>query len=205
MQSQVDRESFLLIDEADFILTDGLQQVENPKCVGLTATAFGEQYAVEREHLERQGFHLLDSKMGGFIHPDIATTKATLAQFFAESEGYAKLVFATPGVALTTFEKTQQPSERDCEDLARLKCLAAQDVLLVTKPELMRGVDYRVEAGTQGISLLIMSKFSNTRAYVQALGRVGRFTEKARRFVWDGVVGTPVDEHAEVLLMAELR
>ena len=133
-----------------------------------------------------------------------ATTKATLAQFFAESEGYAKLVFATPGVALTTFEKIQQPSERDCEDLAHLKCLAAQDVLLVTKPELMRGVDYRVQAGTQGISLLIMSKLANTRAYVQALGRVGRFTEKARRFVWDGV-GTPVDEHAEVLLMAELR
>ena len=195
----MDRESFLLIDEADFILIDGLQQVENPKCVGLTATAFGEQYAVERLHLERQGFRLLDSKMRGFIDPNIAT----IAQFFAESAGYAKLVFATED-ALTTFEKTQQPSERDCEDLAHLKCLAAQDVLLVTKPELMRGVDYRVQAGTQGISLLIMSKLANTRAYVQALGRVGRFTEKARRFVWDGV-GAPVDEHAEVRLMAELR
>ena len=68
-------------------------------------------------------------------------------------------------------------------------------MLLVTDTDLMRGVDYRVLAGTMGISLLIMSSFENKRAYVQALGRVGRFHEKAKRFVWDQLT-EPVDEMA---------
>ena len=85
-----------------------------------------------------------------------------------------------------------QPLFTDCDDLDRLKRLIAQDVLLVTKPALMRGIDYRVKQGTMGISLLVMSPFENKRAYVQALGRVGRFHEKARRFVWDQLQ-EPVD------------
>ena len=68
----------------------------------------------------------------------------------------------------------------------------------------MRGVDYRVTTGTMGISLLIMSDFANRRAFVQALGRVGRFNEKCKRFLWDELE-TPVNALAEVAHMAALR
>ena len=98
----------------------------------------------------------------------------------------------------------QRPDEVDCHDLGRLKRLGSHDLILVKQPKLMRGVDYRVTTGTMGISLLIMSDFANRRAYVQALGRVGRFNEKCKRFVWDQL-GSPVNSLTEVAHMAALR
>ena len=92
----------------------------------------------------------------------------------------------------------------DCKDLNRLKRLSSHDLLLVTDPILMRGVDYRVKTGTMGISLLIMSDFANRRAFVQALGRVGRFNERCKRFVWDKLEA-PVNCKLQVANMAALR
>ena len=77
-------------------------------------------------------------------------------------------------------------------------------MLLVTDLVLMRGIDYRVKSGTMGISLLVMSGFCNKRSYVQALGRVGRFHEKAKRFVWDQLQ-EPVDKMAQIALVGTLR
>ena len=57
-------------------------------------------------------------------------------------------------------------SATDCYDLERLQNLTSKDVMVVTDAALMRGVDYRVQTGTEGISLLIMSCFESTRAYV---------------------------------------
>ena len=45
---------------------------------------------------------------------------------------------------------------------------------------LMRGVDYRCETG---IDLFIDSALMNERAYLQALGRVGRCDDKCSRYV----------------------
>ena len=77
-------------------------------------------------------------------------------------------------------------------------------MFLVTNKKLMRGVDYRVLSGTEGISLLVMSCFESTRAYIQALGRVGRFNEQAKRFIWDRLQET-VDKDAEIGTIARLR
>ena len=49
-----------------------------------------------------------------------------------------------------------------------------------------------------------MSDFANRRAFVQALGRVGRFNEKCKRFVWDKLE-SPVNSSTEVAHMAALR
>ena len=177
----------------------------NQNVIGLTATAFNEDFELERLHLERQGFKIYNSGLSGFIDPATATSKATVQQFFKQSEGYAKLIFAQGSAAETFLEQAiQPPNETDCKDLERLKHLVEQDVLLVRNTDLMRGIDYRVAAGTMGISLLIMSGFENKRAYVQALGRVGRFHEKAKRFVWDQLPQT-VDEMAQMRLMGVLR
>ena len=87
-------DSFLLIDEADFILIDGCQQVANVKVVGLSATAFNDSFAYERDFLESQGFVCRDSNLRGYIDPSTATTVATINEFIAKSAGFAKLVFA---------------------------------------------------------------------------------------------------------------
>ena len=55
----------------------------------------------------------------------------------------------------------------------------------------MRGVDYRVLQGhgdTQGIALFIMTRFDTQRAFIQGLGRVGRYGEEERRFVLEGLM-----------------
>ena len=63
--------------------------------------------------------------------------------------------------------------------------LTQDDVFLVTDRELTRGIDYRVAPGTKGISLLVMSPSANQRAYVQLLGRCGRYNEACLRSVWN--------------------
>jgi hypothetical protein len=54
-----------------------------------------------------------------------------------------------------------------------LRNLTPDDCLIVTKVHLMRGVDYHCKV--HGIDLLVARDFPHTRAYVQGLGRVGRY------------------------------
>ena len=68
----------------------------------------------------------------------------------------------------------------------------------------MRGVDYRAAKGTQGISLLIMGTFTSTRAYVQGLGRVGRYNENCLRFLWKHLK-TPVDDVSQDKIVGQLK
>lgn len=50
----------------------------------------------------------------------------------------------------------------------------------------MRGIDYQTKAA-DGIELLICDKFSNHRAYSQAINRVGRNAQRCNRFHLDTV------------------
>lgn len=76
--------------------------MENSNVIGLSATAFNEDFGLEKDHLQGQGFKLYDSGLQGFIDPDTATTKANITEYFSQSDGYAKLVFAQ-GNAVETF------------------------------------------------------------------------------------------------------
>ena len=88
--------------------------------------------------------------------------------------------------------------------MSKLKQLTSADTLLVTKEELTRGVDYRAAKGTPGIALLVMSASPNQRAYLQLLGRVGRYREPCKRFIWDQLAA-PVDLDQQIALLAKLR
>ena len=92
----------------------------------------------------------------------------------------------------------------NCKDLARLKQLNQNDVLLVTDTELSRGIDYRAAEGTIGIALLVMSSTQSQRAYVQLLGRVGRYREPCKRFVWDQLDET-VCPNLKAMLLNKLK
>ena len=158
----MDSDRFLLIDEADFILLDGAQKVLNKRVVGLSATAFTGGFVQEREHLEKQKFAVLESNMKGYIHPDVHVKKAHIKEFCTKSAGFAKLVFAKgKAVERFNYNTTITRSRIDCRDLAVLKQLTHKDLFIITDPELMRGVDYRVLSGTMGISLFIMSGFDS--------------------------------------------
>ena len=72
-------------------------------------------------------------------------------------------------------------------------------VVIVSDPMRMRGVDYRSESG---FVLVIARTLPNTRALIQALGRVGRYSEPCQRFVEPGV--TPVDMKLEKQMFGDL-
>ena len=58
-------------------------------------------------------------------------------------------------------------------------------VLIQTQEWLMRGLDYKT-ADPRGIALLICSGTTSHRAYLQALGRVGRYAANCSRFTLAG-------------------
>ena len=76
----------------------------------------------------------------------------------AQSHGYAKLVFC----AESDFPSSHVTST-NCRDMSRLKMLTRDDVMVITDPELTRGVDYRFAkgTGTKGIALFVMRAVSN--------------------------------------------
>ena len=75
---------------------------------------------------------------------------------------------------------------------------------MITDPTLTRGVDYRAAEGTTGIALLVMSACVSERAYVQLLGRVGRYRDPCRRFVWSDL-GQVIDMKEQARLICQLR
>ena len=58
--------------------------------------------------------------------------------------------------------------------------------LIVTDPELMRGIDYRAAIGkdteSDGIDLLVARSFNSPREVEQGLSRVGRYNEPSGRY-----------------------
>ena len=69
----------------------------------------------------------------------------------------------------------------DISDMEALRSLTEKDMLIITKPLLLRGFDYKSSA-PRGINLLMMSPVSSARALLQALGRVGRYRQAGVRF-----------------------
>ncbi len=72
------------------------------------------------------------------------------------------------------------------EDTRKLRSLGdfKNLVLIITKPYLMRGFDYRC---SHGIELLLCRSFDHERALAQALGRVGRYNDYGKRYRLPGL------------------
>ena len=102
---------------------------------------------------------------------------------------FAKLIYISAAEIEDFLEDfgTDATIPYNCEDLEKLRSLTKDSVVIVTKQELMRGVDYRIaeeaRKDTDGISLLIHNTFDSKRSYIQGLGRVGRYNEKCHRFL----------------------
>ena len=84
-----------------------------------------------------------------------------------------------------------------------MKQLSQDDVFVIQDPELTRGIDYRAAEGTRGIALLVMSSAKSERAYIQLLGRVGRYQEPCLRFVWNEL-DEVIDCYEQALMLQKL-
>ena len=62
------------------------------------------------------------------------------------------------------------------------KSLTGKKLLIFTDELLMRGIDFRAH---KGIDLYLDVPLSNERAYIQALGRVGRHDDDCERYIRD--------------------
>ena len=190
----------LLIDEADYILLNHALLIDHEHVVALSATSFTKDYVDETKFITSLNFKCIDSKISGAINSKTATTDCSdVEQFLQHSRNFAKIIYNTnPDF---TFECTM----KDCRDLSRLKALTSSDILLITEAELARGIDYRVapNSETEGISLFVMSKAANLRAYVQLLGRVGRYKEECKRFKWTELKD-PIDRLAQARMLLAL-
>lgn len=176
---------YAIVDEADAILLDHAETLTNPRVLALSATPFSNHVA-EREHIENVlGFTVIDSKMEGsisFESEKTATARASVERFFAASKGYAKIIYNT---GASHPEIMRRATHTNPTDLAFLKQLTPDHVILLTDPTLARGIDFRAHERTRGIALFVMSACHSSRAYLQLLGRVGRYREPCERFVWD--------------------
>ena len=151
-------------------------------------------------------FECIDSLIEGAItDPDsIVSGMPSMAEFIQKNAHYAKIIFNTDAEADSI--EWGAITMTDETNLKRLGELTKDDVLLITQKRLTRGVDYRVKknSDTKGIALLVMSASSSKRAYIQLLGRVGRYQEECRRYKWDQLE-YGVDLNAQALLMNKLR
>ena len=84
-------------------------------------------------------FNIVDSKIDGGINPETSTTDVSLEDFFLKTAHCAKIIYCTN----PSEELKGKVTLTDCETLTKLRALTVDDTLLITKPELTRGVDYR--------------------------------------------------------------
>ena len=107
---------------------------------------------------------------------------ASVQDFLDEVGSMPKLVFAEDGQALI-HEAWVQTDYNQPEWCASLE---APLIVLQTDETYMRGHHYDTQ-DERGIALLMAAPCSSERAYIQALGRVGRYGKPCLRYIVDGV------------------
>ena len=110
--------------------------------------------------------------------------------FREKTRGMPQLIF---GKDSHTDYFTTDCLKNDDREVALLNMLPTT-AIVQTEETLMRGIDYST-THPEGIALLIAKSCSSTRAYHQALGRVGRYGAKCKRFILEETV--PVDIEKE--------
>ena len=121
----VDKDSCVLIDEADTVLLDNAATLENRHVYGLSATTVSKESRLEYDFLEAHKFHCIDSKIDGYIDPHTAANPASIREYMSMSANYAKLVYVCKDTDIETFklQANIEATETDCRDLERLRNL----------------------------------------------------------------------------------
>lgn len=173
--------------------------------IGLSATSVGMTNATEDAYLKKLKFKILQSGIDSTI-TTMKIPQKSLDDFldFNKSQR-ARLIYCKKEDQAAYLKKAtaaKYDAKVNHSNIEDLRNLLPYDCLIVSDPTLMRGVDYHCE--TKGIDLLIATQFPNTRAYVQGLGRVGRYYFPCGRFCHPDIEN-PVNEREEHALMATLH
>ena len=191
------KQSLLIIDEADSFIfrspADFDSKVGAVPCVCLTATpsaAEGES-EIEETLLAHLGFLTVEGGAASIRDVDF-DGKLTQEEMVRKlRDGNETTLVFTRNAEWVKEATCTRPLYIDAEALE--KTAASLDaahgksapVLAITDAELMRGVDFR--APLTGITLFLCGSMANRRELQQALGRVGRNGDAARRYLMAGV------------------
>ena len=179
----------LIMDEADYLILDKSYMPDKKFkfIVGLTATSLSNKDGAEEMLLKNQNYRICDSKVQASFDPRDSLELCTADEFLRMSSQAAKLVYTRDVTQVESLKEMGLQNKLqvrvDISDMTALRSLKKSDMLIVTKPILLRGFDYKSDA-PEGINLLMMSSVSSARALLQALGRVGRYQQPGKRFQW---------------------
>ena len=104
---------------------------------------------------------------------------ASVEEFIEEAEDMPKLIYTHDPASLECYDLNLAVNDYTSPDQTLF--LEEQFTVVQTEEYLMRGHDYNTDH-EKGIALLIAASLSSERAYIQALGRVGRYGRPCKRF-----------------------
>ena len=176
----------LVIDEGDYSILDvksnlkNLQKHQYRAIIAVSASLpVDDPYdamALKDDH----GFHVYDTGIKGSLKVSMSEP-TRLEDFMQYNLDRAKLVFTSDDrkEMIAKASPKGMTIHDNLNDLTKIRALTKQDLVVVTTEVGMRGYDYRCETG---IDLFIDVPCSNERSFIQALGRVGRYTDQGSRF-----------------------
>ena len=160
----------LIMDEADYLVLDMSYKPDSKfkYIVGLTATPLSNKDGAEEMLLANQSYRICDSNVAASFNPADKLEVCTVTGFLERSIEAAKLVY-TRDVEMVLALKNLKEKDNSLKirvnvtEMAALRSLTKDDFIIVTKPALLRGFDYKSDAPA-GINLLMMSSVSSGRA-----------------------------------------
>ena len=160
----------LLIDEADYVLLDMTYKPDTKfkYVVGLTASPLSNKDGAEEKLLCKQSYKICDSKVAPTFDADLTLQMCSTAQFLRQSNEAAKLVYTRDEEVVAQVKQMGEDAKLtvrcDITEMGALRSLTPNDLLIITKPLLLRGFDYKSSVPDGGINLLLMSPVSSRRA-----------------------------------------
>ena len=184
------KKTAVLVDESDDMIIDRQHTFKAGLVVALTATPLSQMKSNEEILLMQvHKMWLLDCGFRNSCLDDEIIYVDSLEEFMRENSDCCKLIYAD--------ENDESLHEQrlvavDVNSSAVYGNMVIDNPLVVSEEQYMRGVDYKT-AHPKGISLLLMKPCSSSRAYYQALGRVGRYGALCRRYVLSRLKGREFD------------
>lgn len=185
----IHKSDLVLIDEADAILFD--RGYVPPLCagvIGLTATSLQQEGGTDEVRLTNLKIKLFNSGIQASTNPEqtVVHGEEVAAAFEAVEHQHQSVFDHTEPDKVHQYTSLAQSKGYsvvvDEQNIDQLRSLKPQCCIIQTDLDLMRGVDYQDEQQA-GIALIVDTQYPNERAYLQALGRVGRKSQRCRRFV----------------------
>ena len=177
-----DERSLIIVDEADYFFLDKRIFPSQGRVLALSATSMAGITSTEQT-LMMQGWGLTVVDIGlESIDEKKVIEVDTVEEFFTATNGMPRIVFGDVDQMPETPRFTVDVGDE------RIYKMKPTDTFVQTKEWLMRGLDYGTEE-PQGVAVLIAKSFASTRALQQALGRVGRYGAKFKRFQLSDIDG----------------